>query len=428
MQTDPGYVFKYFDLLDGFIRVRQVEEGAGLPLPPGQPIPPDRRHYRRLLVRQCLENPEAILQRVHARYPEETETVEDLLYRICVDVNPHLEIHSVTIPAPAPEGAEETGAASGTMTLAQRSRGIQGRLRRLVFGQDDAVEAVSKTLARAAAGLNDPDRPVGCFLFVGRTGCGKTELAKALARELHPSRPLLRIDCTEYGHAHETARLTGAPPGYVGHNDGGALTEPLREHPDTVVLFDEVEKAHERLHHLLLQILDEGRLTDGKGRTIDLRQTLIILTSNIGTEDYRRASDNLGFSRRELDDADFESITQEALLRGFRPEFLNRLDQVCTFRPLDSGSCQRIVRSRLESLRARIEPNGVALRWTPAAVRRLAELGTHDEYGAREIRRTIDREVEEPLSHEILNGPRSSPPAFLIRSVRGRIRIDREAA
>ena len=426
MQTDPGFVFKYFDLLDGFIRVRQVEEGAGLPLPPGQPIPPDRRHYRRLLVRHCLENPEAILQRVHARYPEEAETVDDLLYRICVDVNPHLEIHSVTIPAPAPDGAVEES--KRRQTLAQRARGIQNRLRHRVFGQEGAVEAVTKSIARAAAGLNDPDRPIGCFLFVGRTGCGKTELAKALANELHPNRPLLRIDCTEYGHAHETARLTGAPPGYVGHNDGGILTEPLSEHPDTVVLFDEVEKAHERLHHLLLQILDEGRLTDGKGRTIDLRQTLIVLTSNIGTEDYRRAADGVGFGRTELGQDDFESITKEAISRGFRPEFLNRLDQVCTFRPLDARSCQHIVRSRLESLRARIEPNGVMLRWTPAAVRRLAEIGTHDEYGAREIRRTIDREVEEPLSYAILNSPRTGQDTFLVRSQRGRIRVEREAA
>lgn len=425
MQTDPGFVFKYFDLLDGFIRVRQVEEGAGLPLPPGQPIPPDRRHYRRLLVRHCLENPEAILQRVHARYPEETETVEDLLYRICVDVNPHLEIHSVTIPAPAPEGEQTTQKAP--RTLAQRARGIQSRLRRQVFGQDDAIESVSKAIARAAAGLNDPDRPLGCFLFVGRTGCGKTELAKALARELHPSRPLLRIDCTEYGHAHETARLTGAPPGYVGHNDGGLLTEPLLEHPDTVVLFDEIEKGHERLHHLLLQILDEGRLTDGKGRTIDLRKTMILLTSNIGTEEYRRAADGLGFGRTELDEQDFEQITHESLLKGFRPEFLNRLDKVLTFRPLDARSCQHIVRYRLESLRARVEPNGVLLRWTPAAVRRLAELGTHDEYGAREIRRTIDREVEEPLSHAILDR-QGGAPHFLVRSLRGRIRVEREAA
>lgn len=426
MQTDPGFVFKYFDLLDGFIRVRQVEEGAGLPLPPGQPIPPDRRHYRRLLVRHCLENPESILSRVRARYPEEGDTVEDLLYRICVDVNPHLEIHSVTIPAPSPEG--ETPIPVKTQSLAQRARGMESRLRRRVFGQDHAVTSVSKAISRAAAGLNDPDRPVGCFLFVGRTGCGKTELAKALARELHPERALLRIDCSEYGHAHETARLTGAPPGYVGHQEGGALTEPVLENPESVILFDEIEKGHERLHHLLLQVLDEGRLTDGRGRTIDMTRSLILLTSNIGTEDYRRASTSLGFGSNELEEADFQSITQEAIRRGFRPEFLNRLDDVVTFRPLDDRSCQHIVRSRLEALRERIEPAGVGLRWTPAAVRRLAELGTHEEYGAREIRRTIDREVEEPLSQAILAGPRRARPRFRVCSRRGQIYIEREAA
>lgn len=426
MQTDPGFVFKYFDLLDGFIRVRQVEEGAGLPLPPGQPIPPDRRHYRRLLVRHCLENPEDILNRVRARYPEESDTVEDLLYRICVDVNPHLEIHSVTIPAPSPEGTEPTP--TETQSFAQRARGIESRLLRRVFGQDHAVTSVSKAISRAAAGLNDPDRPVGCFLFVGRTGCGKTELAKALARELHPGQALLRIDCSEYGHAHETARLTGAPPGYVGHQEGGALTEPLLENPESVILFDEVEKGHQRLHHLLLQVLDEGRLTDGKGRTIDMTRSIIVLTSNIGTEDYRKASSSLGFGSNELGESDFQSITQEAIQRGFRPEFLNRLDGVVTFRPLDQRSCQHIVRCRLESLRERIAPAGVVLRWTPAAIRRLAELGTHAEFGAREIRRTIDREVEEPLSQAILAGPRGAAPSFRVCSRRGQIQIERLAA
>lgn len=427
MQTDPGFVFKYFDLLDGFIRVRQVDETVGLPIPSGQAVPPDRRHYRRLLVRHCLNNPEEILERVRARYPEESDTIEDLLYRICIDVNPHLEIHSVSIRDPQAEPADPT-AQPASQSLEQKAKGIETRLRRRVFGQDHAIAAVSRALHRAAAQLNDPDRPLGCFLFVGRTGCGKTELAKALAHELHPDRPLLRVDCSEYAHAHETARLTGAPPGYVGHQDGGALSEPLLENPDSVILFDEIEKAHERLHHLLLQVLDEGRLTDGKGRTIDFRKSVIVLTSNIGTEDYRQASNGLGFARPELAEEEFESITREALCRGFKPEFLNRLDGVLTFRNLERESCEQIVRARLESLRSRVERAGVELDWTHAAVRRLAELGTHDEYGARELRRTVDREVEVPLSDLILNRPASAPIRFCVRSARGAIHIERKVA
>jgi len=429
MQTDTGYVYKYFDLLDGFVRVRQVEEGAHLSLPADQQLPPDRRHYRRWLVRFCLQRPEEVLARVQTRYPEEMETVEDLLYRICVDVNPHLEIHAVTLPAPGSQAQRENSAAElAKQQSAWPVQGLERRLKRVVFGQDEAIEAVSQAIQKAACGLNDPNRPVATMLFVGRTGCGKTELAKAIARELQGERPLVRVDCSEYGQAHETARLTGAPPGYVGYQSGGALTEALKENPRSVVLFDEIEKGHERLHHLLLQVLDEGRLTDGRGETVDLREAIILLTSNVGTDDYHRAQSGLGFRETSPTELDFQAMTHEALTRSFRPEFINRLDAVLTFRALSDQSCEQIVRARLEQIRQRLAGAGAQLSWTAAAVKRLTRLGMHDEYGARELHRTVDLHVEQPLSAQILSAGAGKGMRFRVRSQAGELKIEREAA
>jgi ATP-dependent Clp protease ATP-binding subunit ClpC len=429
MQTETGIVYKYFDLLDGFIRVRLLADDEDLQLPPGQTAPPDRRHYRRLVVRQCIVEPEDLLERVLRRFPDEEMAAEGLLYQICIDVNPRLEIHSVTLST----SKDSATAAAETQTdAAQKLRDcapkLEQKILKEVFGQDQAVRTLCTAVRKAACGLADPDRPIGSYLLVGRTGCGKTELAKALARHLHDPQQLVRIDCSEFALPHETAKLIGSPPGYVGHNEGGMLTEALRANPHAVVLFDEIEKGHQKLHHMLLQILDDGRLTDSKGQTVSFQHAVILLTSNVGTEDYRQAATRLGFGDSAIDGKHFRDLTQIALEREFRPEMLNRLDGILTFHSLDEQCCSRIAAAQLHRLKQRIDRIDVALKWTPAVAKHLARLGFSEEYGAREVRRTVARLVEEPLSQEIMDGSIQPGDQITVRWMRNQIRFERLAA
>ncbi|MDA1260506.1 MAG: AAA family ATPase [Planctomycetota bacterium] len=427
MAAGKGIVFKYFDLIDAFIRVRVVspeESAAALQACDG---PPSRRAYRRLVVRTCVIGiDEEVLPRIRAIYPEDTVAAEDLLYQICVDVNPALEIHSVALPADASSAASEE---ARTEALAERARGLQNSLLSEIIGQDDAIEAITRSVRKAAAGLSDPERPIGTFLLVGRTGTGKTELAKALQRHLFPGNPLVRIDCSEFALPHETAKLIGAPPGYVGHNEGGQLTEAMLKDPSAIVLFDEVEKGHEKLHNMLLQILDEGRLTDSKGNTVSFRHALVLLTSNVGTMDYEAAQSRVGFGRdATLAAEDFDAITQEALKRSFKPELLNRLDGVLGFRALLPAHCVRIAELQLTRLAERMKRAGVELRWTPRLKQALAAQGYSEDYGARELRRTLARMVEEPLSLAVLEGSVPRGSVVLARWAAGRVILERKAA
>lgn len=427
MASGKGIVYKYFDLIDGFIRVRVVspeESAAALQACDG---PPSRREYRRLVVRTCVIGIEdEVLPKIRDVYPEDTIAAEDLLYQICVDVNPALEIHSVALPADAAEAQSESARAEN---LAKRARVLEQKLREEVVGQDAAIAALSRAVRKAAAGLSDANRPIGAFLLVGRTGTGKTELAKALQRNLYPDNPLVRIDCSEFALPHETAKLIGAPPGYVGHNEGGQLTEALMRNPGAVVLFDEVEKGHEKLHNMLLQVLDEGRLTDSKGNTVEFRDAVILLTSNVGTADYAEAANRVGFGRgASLAAGDFDAVTEEALKRSFKPELLNRLDGVLTFRALGDRDCLRIAELQLGKLASRIKRAGIELRWTPRLVAAVAAAGSSEEYGARELRRALARMVEEPLSQAVLDGEIARGSQVIVRWSNGRISFDQRAA
>jgi len=400
-----GIVYKYFDLIDGFVRVKVVSPEEALhALQQGVGEPPSRREYRRMVVRSCvLAFEEEVLPRVHAVYPEDLIAAEDLLYQICVDVNPALEIHSVSLPVEAAPDA--VAAPEQEAQRMRRVERLQERLHADLIGQDDAISQVCRAVRKAACGLKDPVRPVGAFLLVGRTGTGKTQLAKSLAQHLHGEHGLVRIDCSEFALPHETAKLIGAPPGYVGHNDGGTLTEALKRDPRCVVLFDEVEKGHEKLHNMLLQILDEGRLTDSKGETVSFKEAVVLMTSNVGTVDYAAARDRLGFGGGDgLQTSDYEDLTHRALRRDFKPELLNRLDGILVFRALDPADCERIAELQLEQLRDRVRGAGVQLEWTPRLARAVAEAGWSEEYGAREVRRSLARLVEEPLTDRILAG------------------------
>ncbi|WP_131829798.1 AAA family ATPase, partial [Teichococcus deserti] len=275
---------------------------------------------------------------------------------------------------------------------------MEDQLRRRVVGQEEALEAVSKAVRRARAGLQDPNRPIGSFLFLGPTGVGKTELTKAIASFLFDDeRALLRIDMSEYMEKHAVSRLIGAPPGYVGYEEGGALTEAVRRRPYQVILFDEVEKAHEDVFNVLLQVLDDGRLTDGQGRTVDFRNTLIVLTSNLGSEILAAQS--------EGEDVDLVRGQVMNVVRGrFRPEFLNRLDEIVLFRRLARQDMGAIVTIQLGRLRKLLEDRKITLELDQAASDWLAEAGYDPVYGARPLKRVIQRNLQDRLAGLLLEG------------------------
>jgi len=401
---NSSLVYKYFDLIDGFIRVRIAGADGNMPeIEMSTNSTPSRRDYRQYVVSNfVLDLDSEVMPKVHAVYPEDTMAAEDLLYQICVDVNPGLEIHSISLPA-----AEDEVAASESERerFRELANGLQKNVLAELVGQDDAVNKICRSIRKAAVGLNDPNRPIGSFLLVGRTGTGKTELAKSISRNLLDGRKLVRIDCSEYALPHETAKLIGAPPGYVGHSEGGILTSEIEENPRSVVLFDEIEKGHDNLHNMLLQILDDGRLTDSKGTTVNFSNCLILMTSNVGTMDYAEATSRLGFDQPEsLEQTEFADITKQALRAKFKPELLNRLDGVLTFRALDQDDCEKIAELHLKMLQQRMQGAKISLKWSKALCRAVAAAGYSEEYGAREVRRAIANLIEEPLSNAILDG------------------------
>nr|WP_326185362.1 ATP-dependent Clp protease ATP-binding subunit [uncultured Oscillibacter sp.] len=282
-----------------------------------------------------------------------------------------------------------------------------------VVGQEEAVKAVARAIRRGRVGLKDPKRPIGSFLFLGPTGVGKTELCKSLAEAMFgDENAMVRIDMSEYMERHTVSRLIGSPPGYVGHDEGGQLTEKVRRKPYSVVLFDEIEKAHEDVWNVLLQILDDGRITDSQGRTVDFKNTVIVMTSNIGARSLTAASGKLGFSAEELgSDPDAEEKFRQAreavmaeLRQTFRPEFLNRIDDTIVFRSLTEEDIQEVARRMLKTVSARMEAMGIHLDASDEAVAELAKEGFDPKYGARPLRRAIQSKVEDAVAEKMLDG------------------------
>ena len=300
---------------------------------------------------------------------------------------------------------------------------MEDRLRRRVIGQDDAIAAVSNAVRRARVGLQDPDRPLGAFLFLGPTGVGKTELARALAAFLFDDeRAMVRIDMSEYQERHAVSRLVGAPPGYVGHDEAGQLTEAVRRRPWSVVLFDEVEKAHPDVLNTLLQVLDDGRLTDGKGRTVDFRNVVVIMTSNLGSEFIAAGSG----PDRDLDE-NIRRRIDEVVRASFRPEFLNRIDETIVFHALERRHLADIARIQLDALARRLAARGVAIEATDDALRQLVEEGYDAAYGARPLRRTIQRRVLDPLALELLRGDFADGDTVIVDGGADRLTFRRRA-
>ena len=361
-------------------------------------------------IRAQLDRAKA--EEAKAEQAGDLETTARLRYGTIPELQRSLDTLSKAVETPGPESLlkEEVDAEDVALVVSKwsgipLSRLIEGEADRLlrmetalserVVGQDEAVRAVSRAVRRSRSGLADPNRPMGTFLFVGPTGVGKTELAKALASFLfHSERALVRVDMSEYMEKHTVARLIGAPPGYVGYEEGGQLTEAVRSHPYTVVLFDEVEKAHPDVVNVLLQLLDDGRLTDGQGRTVDFRNTLVIMTSNLGSDLLSEAAT----------DTERRKVIEPVLRAHFRPEFLNRLDEVVIFHPLTEKEIATIVDLQLALVEGRLRERRIRLRATAAAKEMLAAEGLDPHFGARPLKRTIQRRVVDPLSARLLEG------------------------
>jgi ATP-dependent Clp protease ATP-binding subunit ClpA len=415
----PGaaFVIKYFDLIDEFIKVRCCSDELLQELH-ATPIT-NKSTYRQRVVRACVPSFEGEVLGAVKKLDEgyDVEIVEELLYQICIDVNPSLEIHQVSIPSPNGQKVQNEpedlflprpGNDNARQNLFRRVTCLERSLRQQIIGQDDAITSLVRAVKKAAVGLKRPTHPVGTFLLVGRTGTGKTELAKAVARNLFddPS-AMIRVDCSEYALPHEYAKLIGSPPGYIGHNEGGFLTEAIKKKPNSVVLFDEVEKAHYKVHNLLLQLLDEGIITDSKGQTVSFHQALILMTSNLGIEKIDAVRTRMGFSaahrRQSLKDIDLRTVTLEALREFFRPEFVNRIDEVVLFNPLDEKVCQRIAGNMLREVGDLLKRRGITINFSPGVRVLLAKQGFSEEYGARELRRLIKRRIEDPITELILD-------------------------
>jgi ATP-dependent Clp protease ATP-binding subunit ClpC len=316
-----------------------------------------------------------------------------------------------------------TGIPVTQLTAEERERllRLEQQLHERIVGQDEAVEAVAEAIRRSRAGLGDPNRPVGSFLFLGPTGVGKTELARALAEVLFGDESLmLRFDMSEFQERHTVSRLVGAPPGYVGYEEAGQLTERVRRRPYSVLLFDEIEKAHPDVFNILLQILDDGRLTDAQGRTVDFKHTVVIMTSNIGADRIQQ------FARQG---GDFEGLKEElmqGLRQNFRPEFINRIDEIIVFRALDDQQLAQITRLLLDKLARRLHAQRIEVEFTEAAIGLLAREGFDPEFGARPLRRTIQRLVENELSRMVLSGAVNERDRITVDAADGELRFDVE--
>jgi ATP-dependent Clp protease ATP-binding subunit ClpC len=307
--------------------------------------------------------------------------------------------------------ARATGIPAARLTEGERERlaRLEDELHERVVGQEDAVSVIAKSVRRNRTGLGDANRPVGSFLFLGPTGVGKTELAKTLAASLFGDESaMVRFDMSEFGERHTVSRLVGAPPGYVGYSEAGQLTERVRRHPYSVVLLDEVEKAHPDVFNLLLQVLDDGRLTDGQGHTVDFRNTVVIMTSNLGSEFLATRGASLGFAAGGAEggpsEAELRARIMGRLRETMRPEFLNRIDEIVLFRKLTREQLHDIVRLQLRGTEARLAAQGIALAVDEDAVDWIADRGYEPEFGARPLRRVIQRELEDRVADLLVTG------------------------
>lgn len=430
-RQETQVVLKYCEVIDEFIKVRVFAEDdvSGLLNPKDVN---NRRAYQRSVVESTvLDYQETVLplfKKFNRIY--KPEALEDVLYQICVEVNPQLEIHQVCLPCENSEDAEKSPDEHPLAMLASKACGLERDLMTRVIGQGDAVRKITKSIKKAAVGLKDPRKPIGVYLLVGSTGSGKTELAKVVTERLLDSPGnLIRVDCSEFALPHEYAKLIGAPPGYIGHNEGGFLTEAVKDKKTCVILFDEIEKAHHKVHNLLLQLMDEGTLTDGKGSVVKFDSALVLLTSNLGISEIENVRNRCGFDtsrRSSLSKVDQQDAIDMAMKEAFSPEFLNRLDDIIVFNTLTEKDCHRIARLQLSEVASYLRGRGINLRFTRSVEAYVAKQGFSEEYGARELRRIIRNEIENPLAEMILDGTFSSGDTITITIRAGELQFQGE--
>ncbi|WP_419999431.1 ATP-dependent Clp protease ATP-binding subunit [Streptomyces boninensis] len=401
--TDRFLPDKAIDLMDqagARVRLRSHTRGT------------DVRALERELEQLTRDKDQAVADERYERATELRDRIADVRARIedgrTQEREPGDGHATVTTEDIAEVVSRQTGIPVASLTQEEKERllGLAGHLHQRVIGQDEAVDAVAEAVLRSRAGLAGGDRPIGSFLFLGPTGVGKTELGRALAEALFGAEErMVRLDMSEYQERHTVSRLVGAPPGYVGHEEAGQLTEAVRRHPYSLLLLDEVEKAHPDVFNILLQVLDDGRLTDAQGRTVDFTNAVVVMTSNLGSEAVTgRSALGFGPSDTEADEAARRERILRPLRDHFRPEFLNRIDEIVVFRQLTQEQLRRITDLLLEDPRRRLHAQDVTVEFTPAAIDWLAARGYQPEYGARPLRRTIQREVGNPLSRLLLEG------------------------
>jgi ATP-dependent Clp protease ATP-binding subunit ClpC len=372
----------------------------------------DLRDLRRRADELQRDKDQAIASEQFERASQLRDEISDVRHQLERIGGDQPVVPEVTVNDIAEVVSRATGVPVRQLTEEEKDRllRLEGNLHERVIGQDEAVTAVAEAVRRSRAGLGDPDRPVGSFLFLGPTGVGKTELARALTEALFGGESrMIRLDMSEFQERHTVSRLVGAPPGYVGYEEAGQLTEAVRRRPYSVVLLDEIEKAHPDVFNILLQVLDDGRLTDGQGRTVDFKNTVLIMTSNLGSDLITRRGGTLGFTGSSAGSADGQQLElRDQLMRrlreSFRPEFLNRVDEVIIFRQLGREELRQITELLLQETHRRLHAQRVTVEFTPAAVDWIADRGYQPEFGARPMRRTIQREVDNRLSRLLLDG------------------------
>jgi ATP-dependent Clp protease ATP-binding subunit ClpA len=431
LRVEVNLVLKYCEALDEFVKIRSCAEEDAKRVLEGASTT-NKSAYQREVVRACVYDFNQGLESRVERGRASGQDLVEIIYLLVVEVNPALEIHQVAVPLTTETTKTATVAAKKKdEERLERLLSIDRDLKRRVIGQDHAVDVVARAVKKAGVGLRDPRRPVGAFLFVGHVGVGKTELAKAVSESLYGSQArLLRVDCSEYALPHEYAKLIGAPPGYIGHNEGGYLTEAAKELDEFVVLFDEIEKAHSKMHNILLQLLDEGTVTDSKGFKVSFKNALVLMTSNLGVREADQRRRAIGFDADERASTPFEQMRaeiDEALRKCFRPEFLNRIDDVIVFNTLTKNESTRIADLMLQDLAQIAQRAGVVLKFSPEVKRYVVDIGWSRECGARELKRTIKKHLETPLTDLILQRTIREGATVKVRVSKRELVFDAEA-
>jgi len=415
--TDRFLPDKAIDLLD--------QAGARVRLRTKTPAN-DVRELEREREQLLRDKDQAVADEQYEKASQLRDQLQELRSRMSNVEEGHGPAPQVGPPEIAEVVSRMTGIPARQLTEEERERllKLETRLHERVVGQQDAVRAVAEAVRRSRAGLGDPNRPIGTFLFLGPTGVGKTELARALAEALFGAEErMVRLDMSEFQERHTVSRLVGAPPGYVGYEEAGQLTEAVRRRPYAVVLLDEIEKAHTDVYNLLLQVFDDGRLTDSQGRTVSFKNTVIIMTSNVGSELVSGSRQAFGFSGSSVEDQDQDRLMR-MLREHFRPEFLNRIDEIIAFRRLESEQLRQITELLLEETKRRLRAQNVTVSFTPAAVELIARRGHQPEFGARPMRRVIQRDVDTELSAMLLRGTLSPGQTVTVDAREGDLRFD----